>query len=663
MAIGHTLNSEFGYGENNFTVSKPLLLQPSFPRFARVGDKFEGGVLMVNYSSQEKRVSVTTRTSGASFKGNDSSFFVLKPGQSLEVRNNYTADKVGKATFIFKAKTDDDADGLQWTIPINVPRIRESVALYESTTDSLTREKLVVPRNMYTDLGEVELTAASTAMVGLSGGISYLFTYPYGCLEQRLSAVLPIILARDLVEAFKLEVYKDKDYRQVVEKTLDELQAFQRWNGGFSYWKNTPDTWPYISAYAVYTMVQATRAGYQVNQGQMRSGMDYLRRVLDGAEPCKYYSESAWSCTRALILYTFALAGKPDFGLMEKLYGERSKAPLFAKAYLLRALFAAKGNAAMMQELARDLTNQAKVAPASAHFEERNDQGMDWIFDSNIRTTALTMQALVETQPENSILPKVVRWLLEKRERGCWRTTQENLYVVDALATYFKTYEKDEPDFRVEIDLAGKTVLKEMFEGRNFRTVTARQPWAGLDEGKEYDVEMKRDGKGRLYYGVRMNYYPKASSNAREEGFSIIKETEQVTGVQGTPGIFAAGSMIRVTISVVTNQERHFVVVDDPLPAGFEAVNSSFLTTASNVNEYRQQGERDWWEFDPFDHVEMKDDRVLLFGDYLPAGIHSYTYLARATSFGTFNVPSTRVEGMYEPEVFGQTGERIVTIR
>lgn len=663
MAVGHTLNSEFGYGENSFTVSKPLLLQPSFPRFARVGDRFEGGVVMVNYSSKEKRVSLTTRTSGVRFEGSDSSFFVLKPGQSLEVRNKYASGRVGKATFVFKAKTDDDADGLQWTIPINVPRIRESVALYESTTDSLTREKLVVPKNIYADLGEVELTAASTAMVGLSGGISYLFTYPYGCLEQRLSAVLPIILAKDLVEAFKLEVYKDKDYRQVVEKALDELPAFQRWNGGFSYWKNTQDTWPYISAYAVYTMVQAKRSGYRVNQNQMQSGMNYLRRVLDGSESCKYYSESASRCTRALILYTFALAGKPDYGLMEKLFGERSKAPLFAKAYLLRALFAAKGNAAMMQELARDLTNQAKVAPASAHFEERNDQGMDWIFNSNVRTTALTMQALVETQPENAILPKVVRWLLEKRERGCWRTTQENLYVVDALATYFKTYEKDEPDFRVEIDLAGRTALKDMFEGRSFKTITARQSWTGLDEGKEYNVEMKKGGNGRLYYGVRMNYYPKATSNAREEGFSIVKTVEQVTGVQGKADTFAAGSMIRVTISVVTNQERHFVVVDDPLPAGFEAVNSSFLTTASNVNEYRQQGQRDWWEFDPFDHVEMKDDRVLLFGDYLPAGIHSYTYLARATSLGTFHVSSTRVEGMYEPEVFGQTGERIMTIQ
>ena len=638
MAIGHTLDAEFGYGEGNFTVSKPLLLQPSFPRFARLGDVFEGGVMMVNYSGKEKTVRLVTRTSGVRFSGRDSTVLTLKPGQSMEVRNTYSANRVGKATFVFKARTDDDSDGLQWTIPINVPRLRESAALYESSTDSVTKEKLIVPQNIYPDLGEIELTAASTAMVGLSGGISYLFTYPYGCLEQRLSAVLPIILAKDLVEAFKLDVYKDKDYRQVVEKTLDEIPAFQRGNGGFAYWKNVEETWPYISAYAAYTMVQAQRAGYSIDKHQMQSCLEYLRRALDGGERCTYYSENEWRCTRALILYTFALAGRPDFGQMEKLYNERDALPLFARGYLLRALFVAKGDVKMIQELARDLSNQAKIASTSAHFEERDAAGLNWVFDSNVRTTALVVQALVETQRENPIIPKSVRWLLEKRERGCWRSTQENLYVVDALATYFKTYEKEEPNFRVEVELAGKAVLNEIFKGRDFKTAAAKHSWAEFETGKEYTIDLKKRGSGRLYYGVRLNYYPRAASMAKEEGLSITKSVELATAGNDGSGPFTAGSLVRISLSVVTNQERHFVVVDDPLPAGFEAVNSSFLTTASNLDDDTRRQERNWWEFNPFDHKEMKDDRVLLFADYLPAGIHSFTYLARATSYGTFQM-------------------------
>lgn len=663
MAVAHTVESEFGYGENTLTVSKPLLLQPSLPRFARVGDSFEGGVVMVNYSEKEKNVRLEMTATGLKGSTKDTSHHVVKPGQALEVRGKYVAEKVGKAIFTFRARTDDDYDGLQWTIPINVPRVRESVVLYESTTDSLVREKIVIPKDIFKDLGEVELTAASTAMLGLSGGMSYLFSYPYGCLEQRLSAVLPIILAKDLVEAFRFEVYKDKDYHQVVGKILDEVPSFQRWNGGFSYWKNTQETWPYISAYAVYTLVQAKRAGQEVNDGVLKNGVEYLKRVMNGTEVCRYYTHTASNCTKALILYTLSLNGTPEHGYMEQLYNERRTLPLFARAYLLRALSAAKGNQSMIENLARDLTNQAKVAPTSAHFEERDDRGLDWVFSSNTRTTALVMQALVETQPENNLIPKVVRWVLEKRESGHWRTTQENLYVVDALATYFKKYEREEPRFRVKVRLAGKSLMDELFDGRSFKTASARESIGALSAGKEYIVVWSKVGPGRLYYGVRMNYYPAGESKVREEGFTLLKLIEQVGDAAKKKGTFTVSGLVRVTLTIVTNQERHFVVVNDPLPAGFETINSSFLTTASNIEQYNQSGEQlDWWIYNPFNHKEMYDDRVQLFADYLPAGVHTFTYMARVTSYGKFQMPSTRVEGMYEPEVFGQTSSRVIIV-
>ncbi|HET6271415.1 MAG TPA: hypothetical protein VFG32_00385, partial [Bacteroidota bacterium] len=66
--------------------------------------------------------------------------------------------------------------------------------------------------------------------------------------------------------------------------------------------------------------------------------------------------------------------------------------------------------------------------------------------------------------------------------------------------------------------------------------------------------------------------------------------------------------------------------------------------------------------YNPFNHKEMYDDRVQLFADYLPAGVHTFTYMARATSYGKFQMPSTRAEGMYEPEVFGQTSSRVIIV-
>ncbi|GJQ21940.1 MAG: peptidase inhibitor [Bacteroidia bacterium] len=661
MAVANTLESEFGYAESMFRVNKPLLLQASLPRFVRVGDEFEGGVVILNYTEDEKNVELVTASTGIGFGGRDTVRYTLKPGEAREVRYPLKAERTGTGRFVFRARTDTDEDGLIWNIPIQIPRLRESVALYETLADGSARQKLAVPDSVYSDLGAIEFTLASTGIVGLSGGISYLFGYPYGCLEQRLSRVLPMILAEDLVKTFKFEVLKDKDYKTVVTQMIEEIPLFQKSDGGFAYWKNTDETWPYLSAFTMYTLVRAQQAGYAVSEKTLEAGFQYLRKVLAREVRWPWASPYYWDCTDALSLYTLAIAGRPDHGYMQRLSARKDSLPLFAKAYLLKALHSAGSSASMVAELSRELTNMAKVSQTSAHFEERDDFGASWCWSSNARTTALLLQTFVETQPENSLIPKMVRWLVDQQKVGRWRTTQENLYVVDALATYIRVYEKEEPAFTAEVKLAGGLLMKEMFRGRTFDT---RQRSIALSElvlGADYPIDIAKTGPGRLYYTIRMNYYPKGESRAKEEGFSITKSVEPVEGAPAADGSFRAGSVARVKLTISTNQERNFVVVDDPVPAGFEIINTSLLTSGTNLRR-EERSEGDWWS-NPFRHRESYDDRALFFADYLPANVYTLTYLVRATSYGTFNMPSTRIEGMYEPEVFGQTGSRNVRIR
>ena len=662
MVVGNTTESEFGYAEEGFRVNKPLLLQPSLPRFARVGDTFEGGVVILNYTEQSKEVQLMTSVSGISFMGSDTLHYTLKPGEAREVRHKFLAEKVGTARFVFRAQSNTDRDGLLWNIPIQVPRVRESVALYQSVTDPRALEKVMTPGDSYQDLGEMRFTLASTGLVGLSEGISYLFEYPYGCLEQRLSRVLPMILAEDLVKAFDFEILKDKDYKVVVTSMVDEIPLFQRDDGGFSYWKNTSDTWPYLSAYTMFALVKAKMTGYAISEKTLEDGFQYLRKALAREVRWHWMSEYYWDCTDALALYTLAIAGRPDHGYMQRLYNRKDKIPLFAKAYLLKALSATGGYRGLVDELVRELTNMAKISQTSAHFEERDDFGNSWCWNSNARTTALILQAFVETQPENNLIPRMVRWLIDQQKVGRWRTTQENLYVVDALATYVRFYEKDQPNFTAEVKIAGGTFMTELFRGRSFATKENSISLSELVPGTEYPIDILKNGAGRLYYTIRMNYYPKAESKAKEEGFSVMKKIEPVEKSQGGQSGFIAGSVAKITLTVSTNQERNFVVIDDPIPAGFEIINTSFHTSGTDLRqEERSSGQ--WWWSNPFRHREMYNDRAMFFADYLPANVYTLTYLVRATSYGTFAMPSTRIEGMYEPEVFGQTASTSVKIQ
>jgi uncharacterized protein YfaS (alpha-2-macroglobulin family) len=409
----------------------------------------------------------------------------------------------------------------------------------------------------------------------------------------------------------------------------------------------------------MFTLVQAERNGYKVDKHAFDIGIGYIKRVLRGQESdeamgSKYYKQY----TFAFILYTLALHGEPEFGYMENLYRERGDMPLFPKAYLLKALYKANGNKSMQEELVRDLFNNVKIAPTSAHFEEHS--GCWQCFESNTRTTALILQALVETQPENSLVPKVVRWLIDEQRVGRWRTTQENIYVVDALATYLRAYEKDEPDFRAKITTDGRKILDELFEGRTFHVAKSTIPFAEMTLGKNYAVNISKDGQGRLYYGIRMNYYPKGQTPAKDEGYSVVKVIEALDSSKTT--IYSPGSIMKVTITVSSNQYRHFVVVDDPVPAGFEVVNTSFGTTASNLNNEESERDNDWYDY-TYNHVDKYDDRVLLFADSFSPGTHSYTYLIQVTRTGLYQMPATRAEGMYEPEVFGQTASTVVEVK
>lgn len=676
MAVAQSKKSEFGYAENSFTVAKPLLLQASLPRFARVGDTFEGGVVVHNNSGSEGDVALKTSSKGIAFAGKEIVEFKLKPGESKEIRQKFGATIMGKATFTFQASMGKETDGLMVSIPIQVPRRKETVAQFDAVSSSL-ESKLVVPTNTYEELGSIEFTASSTALTGLVHSVEYLFSYPYGCIEQKASRILPIILGKEMVEAFGLEVLKGIDAKSLVEKTVSDFKSFQTDNGGFSYWPGDGYDSPYASAFVMYVLMQARLHGYAVNKEMVDRGDEYLKGVLRNPDnmPNYPYSHNEWAGTKTLILYTLALSKKAEPAYYEAFYKNLDRIPLFAKANLLKAISASTKNKKMSEAIAENLLNSIKLNPTSAHFEEPDVRELEWCWSSNTRTTAIILQALLETNGfagNKADLPaKIVKWLLQQQKSGRFDNTQENVYVVAALSEFYKKFESEEPKFKGEILVAGQTILSKMFEGRSLKIEKVTKEFSHFERGKELPVQMKKDGPGIMYAGLRMAYFPKEEAKVRDEGIAVLKTMELFNddsrvGNESSNLSFAPGSIMKITLRVVTPQQRNFVVVDDPLPAGLEAINTSLQTESSETarmlaNDQSQENQYRWWG--SFNHQELRDDRVLLFADELAAGVHTYSYLARATTFGKFEMPATYTEMMYEPEVFGQTGSVQVEVK
>jgi uncharacterized protein YfaS (alpha-2-macroglobulin family) len=173
--------------------------------------------------------------------------------------------------------------------------------------------------------------------------------------------------------------------------------------------------------------------------------------------------------------------------------------------------------------------------------------------------------------------------------------------------------------------------------------------------------------KGKLYYSVSLRYYvPGEAIQARSEGLAITRSYHSVTGSDAIREV-RAGEVVRVRLQVVVLQTAYYVMVTDPLPAGLEGVNDTLNTTSFTERPPDPRGRaedgygsgRDYdycprcYRWGPFDNVEMRDDRTVLFATYMAPGTYVYEYFARATTPGTYMALPARAELMYYPDIFG----------
>jgi len=117
---------------------------------------------------------------------------------------------------------------------------------------------------------------------------------------------------------------------------------------------------------------------------------------------------------------------------------------------------------------------------------------------------------------------------------------------------------------------------------------------------------------------------------------------------------------VRVNLTMQAPSRRYHVALVDPLPAGLEAVNPALL--GARPSEAPANHSDGWWSRYWYQHENLRDERVEAFTQLLWEGVYNYSYVARATTPGTFVVPPTKAEEMYHPETFGRSGSDTVIV-
>jgi hypothetical protein len=294
------------------------------------------------------------------------------------------------------------------------------------------------------------------------------------------------------------------------------------------------------------------------------------------------------------------------------------------------------------------------VSDGEVHMEDEQGRAGQVRWSSDVRTTAIVLQTLTDISPDHPFVGRMAAWLVSARGRdGRYRNTQEAAFALSAMAEVVRTKEKDVPDFTGKVKLGERTLAEVPFHGRSLSMARSAVPISELGSaGAQVPFEFRREGRaGVLYYGALLRYAPeKMPVEPVDRGMFVQRWFEPWEG-GGQVRTVRAGELVRVRVRLGSPKARRDVAVEVSIPAGLEIVDTSLASSASagGTPDFTRRA----WS--PFNHLERRDDRLVLFADRLPAGIHEATFVARATTPGTFVSKPAQAEEMYAPEVFGRS--------
>jgi len=667
MAFAVDRERSAGTGATRLRVDLPMLTLPALPRFLREGDRAKAGVVLYNTGLPKGTATVTARIRGeaVALAGPRRKRVPLVKGRAQEVRFALEARRKGTATFQFTVERAGVTDQLEWPLRVTRPAVPEASSVSGETRKAVRHgvEKLAGLRR---DVGGLEVSLASTALTGVEDGMDQLLRYPYGCLEQVSSRLLPAIAVAVLGDRFSLKLPRKPG--TLVRVGLERILSMQRSDGGFGYWPKASVSWTWATAYALIVLHRARRAagatGVTVPQRAVKRAIRYLKPYVREPRRLGRYGYAYQS----FLLYALALHGRDVSKEALALYAKREHQPLFARALVLSTLTRGKRNAAAKKAigvLVREMGNSLKIDGTTAHAEEGLHVGYQVLMHSDDRTTAMVLSALLRAKPAHPLITKLVRWFLQGRKQARFRNTQEAAWALMAFWDFAEIREKQVPDFEAGIWLGGSRVVRARFKGRSVKPVRRRVPMAELMRvaGRAArDLVVAKRGQGTLYYVARLRYARRdLPRKPRDHGFAV-KKTVQVLDRAGRPLARPRpprlGDTVLVSLKVTLPEARRYLVVDDPLPAGLEPIDTSLATASRQSTPLLG-----WRETSRYDHRELRDDRALFFRDYAQPGTLTYRYLARVTAPGRFVAPPTRAAEMYNPEIFGHTASRTVSYR
>jgi len=664
MVVAKDGNLRFGNGETTFITSQPILTNPILPQFVRPGDRINAGLSITNTTEKTGKIDIIgSVTGGLTFESTNNSM------DSRQVRVNegtlgerfpLAVKEAGTATVTFATNFNGEpVDAFEVPLEVKPLQITERVVESGTSTNTVTLPVNVAPDTAI-DTGGLDINLASTLIPQILAPAQQVFAdNPLPFAEPMASQLLIAASLQRLSRQYG-QAANAFNLPQKTSEALNQLASLQREDGGFSSYPGVRQSNPYLTPYMAEAIAQASNAGFSPDGIQVDPLKSYLRDLLADPENEDFCTSAL--CKNTLRLETLiALAAWGDVRneFLSDIYSVRTEFDPVTQIKLARYL----SNFPEWRTESQSLFNQIRESiyqtgrSATVNLPER----YQWLSSATMaQAEALRLFIAQDASPAET--GRLLTSLLSLRRNGTWGSTYNNAQALDALVAYAQT-ESTPPNFGVGVTFAGENLGQTQFQGYQNSTWNLSVPMAQLPKGNS-DLVLEKSGDGNLHYLVSYGYRLTGEQPGRLNGLRVVRQVRRANEdeVLRTTGLYdlerpfevKAGQVFDVGLEIITDRPVDHVVITDPLPAGFEAVNTEFETANRAI-----QADADSWEID---YQQVYKDRVVAYGDRLTPGIYEVHYLARSVTPGSYLWPGAEAHLQYAPEEFGRNASSTLLI-
>ncbi len=640
-----TADTQIGQAVENVTVRQDILIRPLLPRILTAGDQMILSALIHNYTDkpQEIRAAIVISPSHVSLTGDDTQTIAVPAGAAQIVGWPITAAAPGDVSLTLAASpTNSDIAGdavrLPLTIqPLAIPDVATQVGQFEGRFTT----EIDMPANAL-DMSTIHVTLSRSIAGSLTDGLEYLTGYPYGCVEQTMSRALPnAVVGRAFYQLGVGDPGAFAALEPKIQASIQRLYGFQHGDGGWGWWYNDP-THDYQTAWVVFGLSVTAAAGYEVDPAVIERGVEWLNDNLDEMD----------SRTRAYALYSMAIAGQGNLEAALALAEQVDELDTFSQAALALALHEL-GQTVVSREILDLLAETAVVSDGYAHWQGDSSDGYyhHKTMASDLRSTALALSAFAHIQPGHPLEAPIARWLMGQRRAQGWGTTNETSFTILALTDHLL----NNPEFNTPSEFTISLNGEMLAEG----VVGPERPFYNLEipatttSAKANEITIT-SSSGKLYYTISRRAYI-AQNKIAAAGNVQVRRTYHDPHTGNIVENVQAGDVVEVHLAVTLANDATYVIVEDKLPGGLEALNEN-LDTTSVAASFRASQRYN------YTHREVWGDRVSYFITDMGQGSHTFTYYARATQNGVFTAMPTEVYAMYDLATWGRSASALLAV-